>query len=90
MQTPLKRSLSLALLAAMLTSGAACSSYQPTKNVWKGTKDLWYEYVSPPASIDYSETGKLTAQGQALVDGMMGVDIELPEWVIVGGKPEWN
>ena len=61
----------------MLTSGAACSSYQPTKNVWKGTKDLWYEYVSPPASIDYSETGKLTAQGQALVDGMMGVDIEL-------------
>ena len=76
-QTPLKRSLSLALLAAMLTSGAACSSYQPTKNVWKGTKDLWYEYVSPPASIDYSETGKLTAQGQALVDGMMGVDIEL-------------
>ena len=20
----------------------------------------------------------------------VGVDIELPEWVIVGGKPEWN
>ncbi len=77
MQTPLKRSLSLVVLAAMLTSGAACSSYQPTKNVWKGTKELWYEYVSPPASIDYSETGTLTEQGQALVDGMMGIDIEL-------------
>ena len=77
MHNALKRCLTLALLGAMLASGAACSSYQSTKNVWKGTKGLWYDYVSSPASIDYDDKGTLSPAGQALVDGMMGVDIEL-------------
>lgn len=77
MHSSVKRCLVLSILAALLTSGAACSSYQPTKNVWKGTKELWYEYVSPPAHIDYSEKGSLSPRAQALVNGMMGIDVEL-------------
>lgn len=77
MHSPLKRLLFLILLCAAFSLSFGCSHYQSTKNVWKGTKDLWYEYFSPPASIDYSETGSLSEVGQALVDGMMGVDVEL-------------
>lgn len=77
MHSSVKRCLVLSILAALLTSGAACSSYQPTKNVWKGTKALWYEYVSPPAHIDYSDKGSLSPRAQALVNGMMGIDVEL-------------
>ena len=39
------------VLLASAAMVAGCSSYQPTKNVWKGTKDVWYTYVSPPASV---------------------------------------
>ncbi len=77
MQSALKRCLTLITVGAMLAGGAGCSNFQSTKNVWKGTKGLWYEYVSSPASIDYDAKGTLSAQGQALVDGMMGVDVEL-------------
>ena len=56
---------------------AGCSSYQPTKNVWKGTKDVWYTYVSPPASVDYGEKGDLSPRALALTNCMMGLDVEL-------------
>lgn len=61
--------------AAFLVSG--CSSYQPTKNVWKSTKGFWNTYVSPPASVDYDEKGELSPQALALTHSMMGIDIEL-------------
>ena len=54
-----------------------CSHFQCTKNVWKGTKEMWYEYMSPPASIDYSDVSTLSDREQALVNGMMGIDTEL-------------
>lgn len=54
-----------------------CSSFQPTKNVWKGTKDLWATYVSPPASVDYEEKGDLPPEALALSTAMMGIDVEL-------------
>ena len=54
---------------------AGCSSYQPTKNVWKGTKDVWYTYVSPPASVDYGEKGDLSPRALALTNCMMGLDV---------------
>lgn len=55
----------------------ACSSYQPTKNAWKTTKDLWYSYVSVPATVDYSEKGDLSPRAMALSTCMMGIDVEL-------------
>lgn len=55
----------------------ACSSYQPTKNAWKTTKDLWYTYVSVPATVDYSEKGDLSPRAMALSTCMMGIDVEL-------------
>ena len=55
----------------------ACSSYQPTKNAWKTTKDLWYSYVSVPAKVDYSEKGDLSPRAMALSTCMMGIDVEL-------------
>lgn len=63
------------MLCVVLTTG--CGSYQPTKNVWKGTKELWNTYVSPPASVDFEEKGNLSPQGLALTHGMMGIDVEL-------------
>ncbi len=77
MHFPLKRFLLPVVLAAALTMSFGCSHFQATKNVWKGTKDLWYEYVSPPAEIDYSEIGALGATEQALVNAMMDIDTEL-------------
>ena len=56
---------------------SACSSYQPTKNVWKTTKDMWYTYVSVPATVDYSEKGDLSPRARALSTCMMGIDVEL-------------
>lgn len=69
------RRLSCLLLFAALSFG--CSSYQPTKNVWKGTKNLWYTYVSPPASVDYDDKGTLSPRALALTNSMMGIDVEL-------------
>ena len=54
--------------------GAGCSRYQPVKNVWKGTKGFWYEYVSQPASINYDDKGELTERDQIFTKGMMGID----------------
>lgn len=66
----------LVLLTAlfMLT---ACSAYQPTKDVWKGTKNLWNTYVSQPAVVDYDEKGDLSAHALVLTNSMMGIDVEL-------------
>lgn len=67
----------MSCLVAALVMGAGCSRYQPVKNVWKGTKGLWYEYVSQPASIDYDDKGELTERDQAFTKGMMGIDTQL-------------
>lgn len=77
MALPIKRFLPPVLLAASLSLNFGCSHFQATKDVWKGTKELWYEYMSPPASIDYSDVSTLTPTAQALVNGMMGIDKEL-------------
>ncbi len=77
MALPIKRFLPPVLLAASLTLNFGCSHYQATKDVWKGTKELWYEYMSPPASIDYSDVSTLSPTAQAMVNGMMGIDKEL-------------
>ena len=66
-----------ASVVLVLGLAAGCSSYQPTKNVWKGTKGLWYTYVSPPATVDYDEKGDLSPQAMALSKSMMGIDVEL-------------
>lgn len=70
----LLRAFSVAVLCSLI---CGCSSYQPTKNVWKGTKNLWYTYVSPPASVNYDDTGALSPRALALTNSMMGIDIEL-------------
>lgn len=75
MLKPYVRYFFLLAFAASLVTG--CSSYQPTKNVWKSTKGLWYTYVSPPATVDYDEKGNLSPQALALTHSMMGIDVEL-------------
>lgn len=66
--------LSLAV-ASVLTAG--CSSNQTVHNAWKSTKGLWYTYASPPASIDYEESGEMSPYELALATRMMGIDIQL-------------
>ncbi|MDR2055997.1 MAG: hypothetical protein LBQ10_09060 [Desulfovibrio sp.] len=63
-----------ALFVALLTG---CNSYQPTKDVWKGTKNFWNVYVSPAAEIDYEEKGALSPSALELTNSMMGVDRQL-------------
>lgn len=69
------RLCTILMLASLL--GAGCSSNQTVKNAWKGTKGAWYSYISPPASIDYSEKGDMDAHELALATRMMGIDIQL-------------
>lgn len=69
------RSFFLPILLISLALG--CSSFQTTKNVWKGTKGLWATYVSPPASVDYEEKGDLPPEAMTLSKAMLGIDVEL-------------
>lgn len=66
---------SFLILALICSYG--CSSWQPTKNVWKSTRGLWNTYVSPPASVDYDDKGSLSPEAQALSRAMVGIDSEL-------------
>lgn len=70
-----KRLCTFLIFASLLCAG--CSSNQTVKNAWKGTKGVWYTYISPPASIDYSEKGDMDAHELALATRMMGIDIQL-------------
>lgn len=63
------------LIIVLLISG--CSSYQPTKNIWKNTKSLWNEYLSPPASVNYDDKGNLSTEAQTLSNAIMGIDLQL-------------
>lgn len=72
-----KRLCTLCILAALFSAG--CSSNQSVKNAWKGTKGVWYTYMSPSASIDYDEKGQLDVQDLALATRMMEIDIQLAQ-----------
>lgn len=74
MRTIFIRTLLIALSACLLIG---CNAYQPTKNVWKGTKGLWYTYVSPPASVDYEDKGDLSSEAIELSRALMGIDLEM-------------
>ncbi len=65
------------LILALGLAICACSSYQPTKEVWKTTKGLWNTYVSPAARVDYEEKGELSPQARALSTAMIGIDRQL-------------
>lgn len=65
------------MICATLSLICGCTSFQPTKDVWKGTKSLWGTYVSTPASIDYEDKGDLPPEAIALSNAMIGVDLEL-------------
>jgi Metal-dependent proteases with possible chaperone activity len=71
---PYVRYFFLLAFAASLVTG--CSSYQPTKNVWKSTKALWNTYVSPPATVDLDEKGTLSPQALSLTQSMLCLGIE--------------
>ncbi len=62
-------------VAAIVTAG--CSSNQTVHDAWKTTKGLWYTYASPPATIDYEESGEMSVHELALATRMMGIDIQL-------------
>ncbi|MBR4742054.1 MAG: hypothetical protein IK079_04070, partial [Desulfovibrio sp.] len=74
----LSKKTCLIVLACMSLS--ACSSYQPTKDVWKGTKSLWYTYASPPASVNYADKGELESQERLLAQNMLRIDRELKKF----------
>ncbi len=65
------------LILALALGGVGCSSNQDVKNVWKGTKDVWYDNVNVSASIDYDDKGDMSEYQTALARSMMGIDIEL-------------
>lgn len=61
----------IALLGTLgLVSGCGTS-------VWKSTKDLYTEYLNPPASIDYGDKGTLSEAEAALAVRMRGIDSQL-------------
>ncbi|MDR0815985.1 MAG: hypothetical protein LBN28_01090 [Desulfovibrio sp.] len=60
-----------------MTSISGCSSYQPTKNAWKSTKNFWNAYLSPPAEVNYEEKSDLSPRALELTTSMMGIDREL-------------
>lgn len=72
-----KRLCTLCILAALFSAG--CSSNQSVKSAWKGTRGMWYTYMSPPASIDYDEKGALDVLDLALATRMMEIDIQLSQ-----------
>ncbi|MBQ9536944.1 MAG: hypothetical protein IJU79_04040 [Desulfovibrionaceae bacterium] len=72
--------LSWIILLSALGLATGCSSYQPTKDVWKGTKNLWYTYASPPASVNYEEKGNLSVGDLRLSQSMIGIDKELEKF----------
>ena len=73
----IRKNIILLLFILISVPLTGCSSFQTTKNVWKGTKGLWATYVSPPASVDYEDKGDLSPQALALSNAMIGVDVEL-------------
>ena len=58
----------------LLLSGCGDSSMHET---WKGTKKLYYEYLNPPASIDYDDSGDLDDSEALLGRNMQIVDAKL-------------
>ncbi len=72
-----QQKLSLVLLICFFTISIGCSSNQTMKNVWKGTKSVWYSTVNVPASIDYDETGSLEEYQAKLAKSMVGIDTQL-------------
>lgn len=73
----LRSTLQAILLSIIITFSAACTAWQPTKEVWKTTKGLWNTYVSPPASVDYEDKGDVSPEARALSEALMGVDAQL-------------
>lgn len=65
------------VISLALSVACGCTAWQPTKEVWKTTKGLWYTYVSPPASVDYDDKGSVQSEGLALSSAIMGIDVEL-------------
>ncbi len=65
------------LLCVFMLGAAGCGFNQTTKNVWKGTKSIWYDNVNVAASIDYDDTGSLNEYEEKLSLGMMGIDAQL-------------
>lgn len=65
------------LLLVALGMACGCTAWQPSKEVWKTTKGLWYTYVSPPASVDYDDKGSVSPEGIALSSAIMRIDVEL-------------
>lgn len=72
-----KYSKTISLFICLLFLLGGCSSYQPTKNVWKTTKGLWNTYVSPPANVDYEDKADLSPEALALTKNMQGIDVQL-------------
>ncbi len=58
----------------LLLSGCGDTSLHDT---WKGTKKVYYEYVNPPASIDYDDSGDLDDSESLLARNMQVVDTTL-------------
>ncbi len=74
---PTRNILCIALLLCFSLGNFGCSSNQTIKDAWQGTKDFWYSNVSVPASIDYDDTGDLSAYEQSLAKNMLGIDAQL-------------
>ncbi len=66
-----------ALLLCLALGGLGCGSNQTVKDAWQGTRSFWYSNVSVPASIDYDETGDLSAYEAVLAKNMVGIDLQL-------------
>jgi len=65
------------LLFALMLLTTGCGPNQSVKNVWKGTKNIWYSHVNVPAAIDYGDTGKMPDYETLFAKAMMGIDIQL-------------
>ncbi len=73
----IQKNLIKLLLVFVMILGAGCSTNQEVKDVWKGTKNFWYDNVSVPASIDYDDTGDMSDYKWLLAKSMIGMDLQL-------------
>ncbi len=75
----MQKSILGGLLLSLLLGGFGCGYNQEVKDVWKGTKDFWYENVSVPASIDYDAKGDMEEYKAKLASNMIGIDAQLTD-----------
>ncbi len=67
------------LLAASLLVLSGCRTPQTVKDVWKGTRSYYYEYLNTPAKLDMDDRGNVLDYESGLGSAIAEFDMQLQE-----------